>query len=430
MRRHLRKSTRRMFSLRAWKVRVVFWAGAMIVGLVCALFAKLADWSNHVFLQLAGISPYLPLIVTPLGMGLAGWLTVRFFPGSQGSGIPQAIAALQVSGKSSLLSLRIAVGKILITMLGLMSGGSIGREGPSVHVGASLMYALGRFARFPSHYMDRGLILAGSAAGIAAAFNTPLAGVMFAIEEMSRSFESRTSGIVIVAVVFAGVTALAVLGPYHYFGVIDTAPARGLNLWAAVGLGGVVGGVLGGLFGLLLIYASRKVSPWAKRMPVRVALMAGLVLALFAFVSGYTASGTGYAEAKAILDGSGQFDPWYPLNKVGATVASYMTGIPGGIFAPALATGAGVGANLGNLLPIAPLSVMILFGMVGYFSGVVQSPLTAFVIVVEMTAERDMILPLLATAFIAYGASKLVNPHPLYHSLAQAFIPDGGKHRT
>ena len=430
MRRHLRRSKRKLLSPTAWKVRLVFWAGAVVVGLVCAGLAIMAEHANAAFLAMARYSPFLPLVVTPLGMVFIAWLTVRFFPGSQGSGIPQAIASLQIPGKAAILSLRIAIGKIVLVLMGLLAGGSIGREGPSVHIGASVMYSIGRLVRFPPHYMERGLILAGSAAGVAAAFNTPLAGIMFAIEEMSRSFENRTSGIVTVGVVLAGVTALAVLGPYHYFGVINTPTAPALQVWPAVLVCGVLGGAAGGIFGNLLVTGSEKIAPYARRTPLRVAFLAGLALAVIAYASGYSASGTGYAEAKAILEGGADYDPWYSLNKFLATIASYLTGIPGGIFAPSLAAGAGIGSDLGHWFPLAPMSIMVLLGMVGYFSGVVQSPLTAFVIVTEMTAKQNMLLPLLATAFIAYGASHLVNPRPLYHTMAHAFIGRDNKKRT
>ena len=134
-----------------------------------------------------------------------------------------------------------------------------------------------------------------------------------------------------------------------------------------------------------------------------------------------------YLEAQTIINETGVFDPWYPLAKFFATLASYLTGIPGGIFAPSLATGAGIGANLGHWLPIAPLPVMIMLGMVAYFTGVVQSPLTALIIVMEMTNNNDMILALMSTAFIAHGTSHLVCPQPLYGALAEAFIRKSGK---
>lgn len=430
MRKHLRRSRRKLFSVKAWKVRLVFWVGAVLVGGICALFAVLSEQADHFFRQTVAANPLVPLVVTPLGLMLLVWLTRRVFAGAQGSGIPQAIAALEMRGKASVLSMRIAIGKVLLTVLGLACGGSIGREGPSVHVGASVMFALGRYARFPAHYMERGLILAGSAAGIAAAFNTPLAGVVFAIEEMSKSFEQRTSGIVITAVVLAGLVALMVLGQYHYFGASDARMPGQLAAWSAVMVCGVVGGALGGLFALAMIHGTRRLAPVMRARPYSLAAACGLAVALIGLVSGYQTSGTGYQMAQSMIDGSADFDPWLPFLKMGATLASYLSGIPGGIFAPSLAAGAGVGADLHYWLPVAPAAVMILLGMTGYFSGVVQAPITAFVIVMEMTNNHAMLLALMATSFIAYGTSHLICPRPLYYSLAQAFLetsPDGSK---
>lgn len=421
MRKHLRRSRRKLFSLKAWKVRLVFWIGAILVGSVSALFAILSEKADMLFHTIAGFNHWIPLVMTPLGLVLIVWLTQGMFPGSQGSGIPQAIAALESRSKSKLLSIRIAIGKIILTIMGLISGASIGREGPSVHIGASIMYSLGRFAKFPPHYMEKGLILAGAAAGIAAAFNTPLAGVVFAIEEMSRSFEQRNSGIVTTAVVFSGLIAIVILGQYHYFGSSD-ASLPDLSSWMAVPVCGIIGGLLGGMFTSMLLYITEVATPFIRNHPYRVALICGITVALFGYFSGYQTSGTGYTAAKGIITGTAEFDPMFPINKMGATIASYLSGVPGGLFAPSLATGAGVGANLGHWIPVAPISVMVMLGMVAYFSGVVQTPITAFIIVMEMTDNQEMLLPLMATAFIAFGSSHLVCPKPLYHSLAQAFV--------
>lgn len=421
MRKHLRRSRRKLFSLKAWKVRLVFWCGAFLVGGIGALFAVASERADHLFHLAAGAGDWLPLIITPLGLVAIAWLTRNLFPGSQGSGIPQAIAALEMRRKSSVLSLRIAAGKILLTVLGLASGASIGREGPSVHVGASIMFSLGRLAQFPAHYMERGLILAGGAAGIAAAFNTPLAGIVFAIEEMSKSFEQRSSGIVTTAVVFSGLVALMILGQYHYFGTSD-ASITGFSDWLAVPTCGIVGGALGGLFSLGLLQLSQFLAPHLKAHPYRIALLCGLAVALFGYASDYQTSGTGYHAAKTIITGEASFDPLFPFLKMGATLASYLSGIPGGIFAPSLAAGAGVGADLAHWLPVAPSSVMIILGMLAFFSGVVQSPITAFVIVMEMTNNQNMLLALMATSFVAYGSSHLVCPKPLYHTLAKSFL--------
>ncbi len=424
MRKHLRRSRRKLFSLKAWKVRLVFWIGAILVGSVSALFAILSEKADMLFHRIAAEGHWIPLIMTPLGLALIVWMTRNLAPGSQGSGIPQAIAALETRSKSKLLSIRIAIGKIVLTVMGLIFGASIGREGPSVHIGASIMYSLGRFAKFPPHYMERGLILAGSAAGIAAAFNTPLAGIVFAIEEMSKSFEQRNSGIVTTAVVFAGLIAMMILGQYHYFGT-TSAYLPDITAWGAVLVCGIIGGLLGGMFTSLLLYLTDVAAPFIRNYPYKVAIICGAAVALIGYYSGYQSSGTGYHAAKAIVTGTAEFDPLFPLSKIGATMASYLSGIPGGIFAPSLATGAGIGADLGHWLPIAPLAAMVMLGMVAYFSGVVQAPITAFIIVMEMTDNQDMLLPLIATSFLAYGSAHLVCPRPLYHTLAQTFLGNG-----
>lgn len=417
-----------MLSPRLWMRRVLFWAGALAVGGAAIVFALASEEANGLFRKLVGISPFLPLIVTPAMLALCVWITRRFFAGSQGSGIPQTIAALQMrdsGARDGVLSLRIAGGKIFLTVLSLLGGASVGREGPTVQIGASIMHSVGRFVRFPRRELHRGLILAGGAAGVAAAFNTPLAGVVFAIEEMSRSFEQRTSGTVLTAVIIAGVLSLAVLGDYTYFG--RTTAYLDLDQgWIAVLMCGAAGGLVGGLFSRMLIASSRGLPGRPGRLmrerPVLFAAVCGFLLAVIGIASGSTTYGTGYEEAKRILEGTENLPETYGVLKMLATVVSYISGIPGGIFAPSLAVGAGFGMNLAELLPYAPPGAVVLLGMVGYFAGVVQAPITAFVIVLEMTGNNNMVLPLMATAIIGSGTSRLVCPKPLYKALAERFL--------
>jgi len=422
---HLRSSGKALLSPDAWKIRILFWTGAVIVGLVATGFAIGSEQANDWFHELIELSPYAPFVVCPLGLVLVSWLTRKFFHGTEGSGIPQSIAALQMqehASRTALLSFRIAIGKILLTLLGLLSGASIGREGPTVHIGASIMFALGRFGKFPHHYMDRGLILAGGAAGIAAAFNTPLAGILFAVEEMGRSFEERTSGVLLTAVFLAGITAVAIQGDYIYFGS-TSAGLEPSQMLVPILACGIVGGLLGGLFSTVLIQGSRRIAPLVRRRTVLVAVVCGLGIATAGFLSGNTAYGTGYQEAHSIITGSSDLPASYPAMKMLATTFSYLSGIPGGIFAPSLATGAGVGAELARWMPDLPVAAIIILGMVGYFTGVVQTPITAFVIVMEMTDNHDLLLPLMATAFLAYVTSRFVCPEPIYRAMAANFLP-------
>jgi H+/Cl- antiporter ClcA len=412
-----------LLSAQKWKVRIVFWSSAVAIGAVAAGFAEGADYANQLFTRITDISPYLPLVLCPAVLLLVAWITRRFFPGSEGSGIPQAIAALSMpddTARSKVLSVRIAFGKILLTLMGLMSGASIGREGPTVHIGASVLFAIRRLAPFPRHDIERGLILAGGAAGISAAFNTPIAGILFAIEEMSRSFEERSSGTVIIAVIVSGLIALVVLGNYTYFGTTD-AQLGDVSSWLAVPVCGIAGGALGGLFSQGLILGTQHMPAIFRKRPYLLAITCGVVIALIGLVSGGSTYGTGYEQAKAVVTGTGTLDPLYPIWKLLATVVSYLSGIPGGIFAPSLATGAGLGANLAAWFPSAPAAAIVILAMVSYFSGVVQTPITAFVIVMEMTGNQSMLLPLMAASFIAYGTSTIICPQPVYRALAKAF---------
>jgi chloride channel protein, CIC family len=407
-----------------WQRRGIFVLGGIAVGAAAVALAKLADQAQLAFNLLLSVSRYAALVVTPLGFALSAFLTRRYFPNAGGSGIPQAIAARHLTdtkARSPLVSIRVAVGKIVLTLLGLLCGASVGREGPTVQVGASIMFALG----WLSPRRQPGLILAGAAAGVAAAFNTPLAGIVFGIEEMSRSFETRTSSLIIGTVIAAGLTSLALMGNYAYFGSSPAALANGMD-WLAVPACGVAGGLLGGLFSRIVITMARGVAnplgSVIKRQPLLFALLCGLAVAVCGLASGDTIYGTGYAQVKAALETGLPPPSDFGILKFLATTFAAISGIPGGIFAPSLAVGAGIGANVASLLHGAPLAPIMLLGMVAYFAGVVQAPITAFVIVTEMTDNHAMVVPLMMASLIAYGTSRLLCEEGLYHALAKGFV--------
>ena len=427
-RRSLRRSLR-LRALRIWlprfKRRALFLLGGIAVGGLAVLMAALADKAQTLFGAVVARSPAAPFVVTPLGFALAAWLAGRYFANAGGSGIPQVIAAHGIDDpglRDPLVSLRVAFGKIVLLILGLACGASSGREGPTVQVGASVMYALGRLAP----HRQPGLLIAGSAAGIAAAFNAPLAGIIFGIEEMSRSFESRTSGLILGTVIAAGLTSLALVGDYTYFGRTSEAMPFGPE-WLAVPVVGVAGGLFGGLFSRILILAGRGLPGAAgraiKARPILFAALCGLGVAACGAGSADSIFGTGYEQAKDILHGTSDL-PWSfgPL-KFLATVLSSISGIPGGIFAPSLAVGAGLADNLHGLLPMTPIGVLTILGMVSYLSGVVQAPITSFVIVDEMTENHALVIPIMICAILANAVSKLIYPHGVYHTLSRGYMP-------
>jgi H+/Cl- antiporter ClcA len=196
--------------------------------------------------------------------------------------------------------------------------------------------------------------------------------------------------------------------------------------WLAVPLCGLVGGLAGGLFSRVIITMARGV-PAApgrliKRHPTPFALVCGLGVALCGLVSGDMIYGTGYAKVKAALDSGTPLQWHFSLLKLIATAFSAVSGIPGGIFSPSLAVGAGLGSDVAQLFPNAPLGAVMLLGMVSYFAGVVQAPITAFVIVTEMSDNHAMVVPLMAAALIAYATSRLVCHEGIYHALAKEFL--------
>ena len=424
--RRLRRSP--LLSLSDWRRRVVFWVGAIVVSLVAIAFAGAANAADRLFHMALAYSPYAPFAIAPVGLALSVWLTVHVFPGAQGSGIPQVIAALEMDDPERInrvLSLRVATGKIVLTLLGLACGASIGREGPTVQVSASIMQALGRIVSLPRPGQQRALVLAGGAAGIAAAFNTPLAGIVFAIEELSHSFESRTSGVVLTAVIIAGIATTAIMSNYTYFGVTAAILPIGIG-WVAVLVCAVLGGAAGGIFADILVRAARATpgaaARFARAHPILAAALCGLSLATLGLLSGGTTYGTGYAEARALVAGQSNLPVQFFALKFLATIVSYVSGIPGGIFAPSLAVGAGLGRSIAHLLPSAPPGAVVLLGMVAYFSGVVQAPITAAVIVMEMTDNQQMTIPLMAASLLATGVSRVVCRRPLYGTLAERFL--------
>ncbi len=419
------------FAPHQWKRRLALWVGAIVVALAAILFAKASTWSYDLFLVMLGYGAWLPLLVTPVVFGLLAWATEGKLRATRGSGIPQVIGSMQIEDegfRQRMLSLPIAAGKMVLTLIALAVGASIGREGPTVHVGAGLFYSLGRRFGFTDAKAASRFILAGGACGIAAAFNTPLAGVVFAIEELAGTFEHRFSGLLLTAVIVGGVVSMGVLGNYSYFGEVQASLPLG-HAWLAVLLTGAVCGLLGGLFARLILLSRRGplayVGRLRSRAPVGFAVGCGLALALIGLLSHNSVYGTGYDQARAFVQEAavtpGQT---FGIAKLLANVVSYWAGIPGGIFSPALAVGAGLGHNIAYFLPHVPAASVVLLGMSAYLSGVTSAPLTSAVIAMELTDNQDMVIPIMAACLLARAASSLFSPTPVYRDFAERMVQD------
>lgn len=413
---------------RLWFDRAIVLAYAAACGLLVVAFTLLSDWAFQVFELGYGYNRWLVLLWTPLLTAFIVWATRRYAAGAAGSGIPQVMAALDPAvtqaTRSQFVSLKLTLGKIGLAATGLLAGLSIGREGPSVQVAAGVMQHARRWLRPDSGMSTHALLVAGGAAGIAAAFNAPLAGVVFAIEELSRKLESRNSGLIMTAIVLSGLIGASFFGNVTYFGVIRVPPLGWRALMPAL-LATLLCGLLGGLFSRLLAMSltgsPERFNDWRKAYPVRFAACGGLAIAVIGLASGGTTFGAGSAAVKQMLAGETDLPSLYVLLKFVATWLAAWCGVPGGIFAPSLSIGAGIGHDVALLTGTDIAPALIAMGMAAFLAAVTQAPLTAFIIVMEMVDGRAMVLSLMMAAMLANLVSRMLS-RPLYETLSAHMV--------
>ncbi len=407
-----------------WRKRLAMLVSALLIGVFAVLFAWAGDYAQRTFAGIAGEQRYAPLILTPFLFVVIAALTRSLAPEARGSGIPQVIAASRHPDgpiSMTLLSVRTGLAKLALSVGALFGGASVGREGPTVQLGAAVMVQVHRLF---GAKLTPGVLIAGGAAGVAAAFNTPLAGIAFAIEELAVAYEQRVAVLVMGAVMVAGLTSQGIAGGYVYFGHVG----HGLPLVSvlvAAPLAGVVGGALGGLFSRAFLALRGPDGRWKSTLgkrPLLTAFVCGLIVAVLGIATGGSTWGTGYEPTRELLAGA-QGDYWFGPAKLVAALVTSASGIPGGIFAPSLAVGAGLGNLLTPLFPSSESGAIVLLGMAGYFVGVVRAPLTAVIILSETTGTTAAILPLFATCLIGDWTGALVCRERLYHALARDFLP-------
>lgn len=367
------------------------------------------------------------LIVPTLGGLAAGLLLHYFVPNVRGSGIPQVKVAY--AGRSPPLRARDSIAKFFVSSLQIGTGSSLGREGPTVQICAGIASRVGRFAGVSPQNVRR-LLPVGAAAGIAAAFNAPIAAVTFTIEEVVGKLDQTVLSGVVVAAAFAAIVERSVLGVHPIF---DIPKPYGLEHESSLILYVVLGVVAAGLAllfseGLLRLRKRFKRAryPWAQ--PAVGGLATG-VLAVVA-IGGIGATGVtggGYATLGAALAGKLTLAVLVPLClfKVVATIFSYSSGGAGGIFAPALFIGAMAGGSVGALdmalfdHSVDSMGSFALVGMGAVFAGIIRAPITSVLIIVEMTGGYSLILPLMIANMLAYGIARHYRPTPIYDALLE-----------
>lgn len=411
---------------------VPFWIASLLTGLIAVFYSKIFLLAENSTETLFKSNHWLFFIVTPVCFLTAWWLVVRYEKYAGGSGIPQVIAAIELANPRDhqkirrLLSIRVIVVKIISSFFMILGGGVIGREGPTIQIAGSVFRKVNQILpEWWPKISKRNMIMTGAAAGLAAAFNTPLGGIVFAIEELTKTHISYFRTALFTAVIIAGLTAQGLFGPYLYLGY---PVIKGISIYIFLGvilvalLAGL-GGSLSGRIMYSLINARARLKN--QNQTIVFVLVCGLIVALFGYITSTEMIGSGKAIMTRVLFTSDKYLPWYaPIIRMTGSIFSFSTGAAGGVFAPALSSGACIGSVLSGWMSLSDsnTNVLILSGMVGFLTGITRTPFTSSIIVLEMTDRHNLIFYLMLAGMIASMVSLLVDKHSLYDRLKVRYM--------
>jgi H+/Cl- antiporter ClcA len=417
---------------------IPFWMASIITGLIAVLYTKLFVAAEDITTMVFKYDAWLLFIVSPVCFVSAWLLVQRFSPYARGSGIPQVMAAIQISSPKTnhiidkLLGFRVIFIKVLSSLVMALGGGAIGREGPTIQIAASIykiVYQL--LPKWWPKIAKKNMMVTGAAAGLAAAFNTPLGGIVFAIEELTKTHFSYYKTAIFSSVIIAGLTAQALLGRYLYLGYpkVDGLTA---SIFLGVALVALISGLLGsGMSKLILfIFALKTRFKFTYQHILYITGCALLLVFLAVFISPEVL-GSGKDIMQKTLFTPDKYVAWYiPLLRIGGTMFSFTTGAAGGIFAPALGAGASVGSLIAGWFKVSDVdtNMLILSGMVGFLTGVTRSPFTSVILVLEMTDRHNVIFHLILAGMIASLVSILIDKHSLYDHLKVQYIKELSEH--
>jgi CIC family chloride channel protein len=395
-----------------------------LTGLAVVAFILLTERLGMRLYPVGG-APWRRALFPVAGSLGVGYLLYRYFPYARGSGVPQTKAAM--FAREGRISLRTVLGKFFCTSATLASGIPLGREGPSVQVGGGIASVLGRLVGLRSEQV-KNLIPVGAAAAIAAAFNTPLAAVLFALEEIMGDLHAPVMGAVVLASATSWMVLRMLLGNHPLFKVpqyqLDH-PAE----FAVYAVLGVAGGVVSVAFTKLLLGMRARFLKFPKKTVWFQPLAGGLLVgAIGWFVP--QVLGVGYGYVGDALNGNMAFKMMLLLVvlKLIAVTTSYASGNAGGIFGPALFIGAMLGGTVGtvahHLFPVytATPGAYALVGMGAVFAGIVRAPMTSVLMIFEMTQDYAVIVPLMIANLVSLFIASRLQREPIYEALA---VQDG-----
>ena len=312
----------------------------------------------------------------------------------------------------------------------IIGGGAIGREGPTIQIAGSIFRIVNRV--IPSSWpklSKKSYTLTGAAAGLAAAFNTPLGGIIFAMEELAKTHIRFFRTALFSAVIIAGLTAQGLLGPYLYLGYPNV-KGLGMSIFLGVTLTAIIAGILGSLMCKIIMKIMKWKQSFSKGKVVLFVLSAGILIAILAYFVNSSILGSGKDIMNEVLFTDNKGVGWHTvIMRIIGPIIAFNTGAAAGIFAPSLSAGASVGAFLSGMFHLegANANILILSGMVGFLTGVTRTPFTSAILVLEMTDRHSVIFYLMIAALISNIAALIIDKHSFYEQLKKSYVEESFK---
>ncbi|MEK6626821.1 MAG: chloride channel protein, partial [Bdellovibrionota bacterium] len=416
---------RKFFRTEAGEERTYFTL-TLLTGFVTAIMAVMLDKAIRFLTSYFGTNATFTLKAFIFGLVatfISGWITTRKYPSTAGSGIPGARVALAVfNGKLPFFS---SIAKFFVSLFSLAAGFSLGREGPTVAIGASIGSNIGSFFHM-SKKRVKSLLAIGAASGLAAAFNTPIAAVVFTLEEVVGDLNARMLGSIVIAAVVASVTSQVLQGHTSAYPEIHYAIRDYREMFFFIGVG-IMASVMGVLWVKAVLFYRKFSLNVLHGHKLGLIMLTFLCMGALSFIEP-KALGMGHSSIEELL--LSLIYDWRVLIvlfsfKFLASVLCYGSGISGGLFMPILLMGASLGGLLGagaqlNYGDLAPhTGAMAIIGMGSFFAAVTRSPFTSIMMVFELTRDYNIIIPLMVSNIVSFGLASRIHKGSVYENISE-----------
>lgn len=414
---------------------VPFWIGSFLTGVAAVFYAKIFEWGEKLLHFILKWNSWSIFIIAPAGFVISWWLVKKFAPYAKGSGIPQVMAAVDLANPRDrfklkfLLSYKIVIIKVISSIVLVIGGGAVGREGPTIQIAGSIFRFVNQLLpKWWPKISIKNMIMTGAAAGLSAAFNTPMGGIVFAVEELAKIHLNYFKTALFTAVIIAGLTAQWLAGSYLYLGYPKTDGIT-LKVFFPVVVVAIICGILSSYLSVVMLrinkWKSRKLKTNSQNIIFLV--FSALILASLAYFFSFEILGSGKGIMDRVLFTSDKSEEWFvPLFRMIGPALSFTSGGAGGIFAPALSAGASFGAFFSEIMHLQAneANVVILAGMVAFLTGITRAPFTSAILVLEMTDRHSLIFYLMLAGMASSLVSLINSRRSLYDSLKQLYIEE------